>query len=364
MVSLVVCEGLTIRGHKIFELTTEGSMLNEFVSNGIEILKGRVDRRSPWGLLEGAGDIVKHIRGNNIDLVYAQSLGPAVMGLIAKSKMKDKAVPVVWHNHDMHDISLFLSYPLFNKFDTVVAVSEDEKKRFIKFGLNPKKIVVIHSCPAISIPSGETRKDNMLMQELNLSDEHKLIGTVGRIGGDKRQVDLLLAMKILQINFEEFQNLRLIIVGGGSTLRNLQNESRRLGIDGNVIFTGPRRDVERFYSIFDIFALPSLRETFGVVLLEAMSFAKPVVATRAGGVLDIVVDNETGFLVAPRDTEALAGKLMLLLRNQWLREQMGKAGRERCQKNFNNERFIDRVEEMCFHLCETADASNLRKKSC
>ena len=364
LVSLFVCKGLKLRGHKVFELTTEGPMLNEFVTNGIEILKGRVDRRSPLGLLKGAADISRHVREKSIDLVYAQSLGPAVMSLIAKNKMKDNAVPVVWHNHSMHDTSYFLSYPLFNKFDMVVCVSEHVRKRFLKFGLNPKKTTLIHNCPAISIPSEKVCKDKKLMQELNLSVEHKIIGMVSRIDDNKGHDDLLDAVKILQTEFEEFQNMRLIIVGGGPLLSNLQNKSRRLGLDCNVIFTGPRRDVERFYSIFDVFVLPSLYETFGVVLLEAMSFAKPVVATRTGGIPEIVVENETGFLVAPRDSEALAGKLMILLKNQFLGEQMGKAGRERVEKQFSCERFIDRVERMCCLLSHKVDASILRKRSC
>jgi glycosyltransferase involved in cell wall biosynthesis len=119
-----------------------------------------------------------------------------------------------------------------------------------------------------------------------------------------------------------------------------------LGIEGDVIFTGFRRDVERFYSIMDIFVLPSTWEPFGNVLLEAMSFAKPVVATNVGGIPEVVVDEETGFVVPPEDPEALANKIMFLIKNKELCREMGLKGRKKVKEYFTPERLRDEVESV------------------
>ena len=93
------------------------------------------------------------------------------------------------------------------------------------------------------------------------------------------------------------------------------------------------------YQDTDVFVFPSLYDSFGIVLLEAMAFSLPVIATIQGGIPDVVEDGETGYLVPKRDVQALADKMELLANDEVLRNKMGANGRHRFESNYTSDRF-------------------------
>ncbi len=121
-------------------------------------------------------------------------------------------------------------------------------------------------------------------------------------------------------------------------------------MEKEVTFLGFRRDVERFYSIIDVLACPSLGEALGNVCLEAMAFGKPVVASHVGGIPEVVQDGATGILVPPKDSRGLAQAILRLLSERELANRMGMAGRERVKSAFSQERLIHEVEEIYYLL--------------
>src|SRR6266568_2964599 len=141
------------------------------------------------------------------------------------------------------------------------------------------------------------------------------------------------------------QKVHLKIVGedwGGVT--GLRALARALGIEDQITFTGPlpRADVIRAYGSADIFVLPSLFEPFGIVLLEAMAAGLPIVASRVGGIPEVVQDGATGLLVRPGDSRVLAEAIGRLISDPSLRSQMGEAGRLRAAA-FSWERLVPRI---------------------
>jgi len=112
-----------------------------------------------------------------------------------------------------------------------------------------------------------------------------------------------------------------------------------------VIFTGWRNDVPALLDAADIYVHPSLWEGFGLVLLEAMTAGKPVIASHASAIPEIVTDNETGWLVPPRNSEALADAIARLLKNPAMRLAMGEAGRRRALQDFSVERMVNATEK-------------------
>jgi glycosyltransferase involved in cell wall biosynthesis len=115
-----------------------------------------------------------------------------------------------------------------------------------------------------------------------------------------------------------------------------------------VIFTGWVSDnlLPSYYQACDVFALPSLKEGFGIVFLEAMYYAKPCIGARAGGIPEVIEDGKTGFLAEPGDANALADSLSNLLRNATLRREMGRVGQERFEREFSFRKFHERLDNV------------------
>ena len=107
-----------------------------------------------------------------------------------------------------------------------------------------------------------------------------------------------------------------------------------------------RTDVPEIISASELFALPSINEGFGVVLLEAMAMKCPIVATHVGGIPEVVLDGETGILVPPKDPEQLARGIIKLLKDQSLANQMGERGYQRLRTCFNIEETVTKMEHL------------------
>jgi glycosyltransferase involved in cell wall biosynthesis len=137
-----------------------------------------------------------------------------------------------------------------------------------------------------------------------------------------------------------------VIAGDGSQRHALQEEATRASLNGQMRFLGYRLDVMNFIGAADMFVLPSPAEPFGLVILEAMSLGKPVVACRAGGPREIVVDGETGFLVTPGRPAELAAAINRLVEDKPLSQSMGERGRDRYRREFT----ADRMAEQTMHI--------------
>jgi glycosyltransferase involved in cell wall biosynthesis len=143
-------------------------------------------------------------------------------------------------------------------------------------------------------------------------------------------------------------DLHLAIVGTGNDLPRLRALADESGIVDRVHFIEvlSTEDLGACYAHCDVFALPSTGEGFGLVFLEAMAFAKPVVGAAAGGITDIIQDGQNGFLVPPHDPEQLARKLEVLLRDKSLRTRFGRCGSEIVHRDYSFDVFRARLEEL------------------
>jgi sugar transferase (PEP-CTERM/EpsH1 system associated) len=217
--------------------------------------------------------------------------------------------------------------------DCYVAVSAD-LQRWLKemVGIPDAKNLLIHNGvdtakfqPALqpgSVPSGWP-----------FSPEHIVIGTVGRIQDVKNHRSLVDAFVQLQALLpQEKHRLRLAIVGDGPLLPALREQVKAAGIANDVWLPGARTDIAQLMQAYSVFALPSIAEGTPVTILEAMASGLPVVATRVGGIPEVVADGVTGKLVAPADTATLATALAEYCRQPELAAHHGAAGRERVER--------------------------------
>lgn len=204
--------------------------------------------------------------------------------------------------------------------------------------------------PGVDVNRFNNERNPSLEQNLNIDERKIVILCVGRLPPEKNVERLLRELAMLSR-----KNVKLVIVGDGPERKRLENARDKYGLGEMVSFMGMRRDVERFYSIGDIFVSPSKYEPFGQVILEAMAAGLPCIAFKR--VLpeyevaseEIIEDGVTGFCVDPFSKDELRDKLLYLIDHPDFRKKMGKMGRKACQTRFTWEGHVTRVLELVNH---------------
>ena len=263
-------------------------------------------RRRPWlALLVPAllASFVRAARRVDADLLHAHWL-PA--GWVAERSGKPYVVQVWGTDVELARRAPWLARRVLRRARLVIAASNDLAERARALGAREVRV----------IPSGVE-----LPERVGIEADPAEVLYAGRLSAEKGVLELLDAAK----------GLNLVVAGDGP-LRD------RIPFARGFV---PHDELEQLYARAAVVACPSRREGFGVACLEAMAHGRPVVATRVGGLLDLVVDGETGIVVPPRDPAALRSALERLLADPDLRRKLGSAGRDRARTHFSWERVTD-----------------------
>ena len=285
---------------------------------------------APHGLGIVAPSMVPALLASGADVIHAHSYGqfPTFAGSLASAL--DHSILIVTPHSDAGRPSWTKS--LFDRIvprltlkaaTRVIAVSEHEADCLIKMGVSRDRVRVI--------PNGVDVSEFADLRTRTNRDE--LVGLfVGRLDPDQKGLDVLIRA-ISKLPQNHALHLRLVGEdwGGAELLRHL---AQRLGVANRVTMVGklPRPEVVQEFAEADFLVLPSRFEPFGIVLLEAMAAGLPVIASRVGGIPEIVAEGETGLLVEPDNPEALAEALRLLCQDESLRFSMGRTARERVKR--------------------------------
>lgn len=170
----------------------------------------------------------------------------------------------------------------------------------------------------------------------------KVILTIAALHPRKGLKFLLKAMREI---IEQKNSTKLVIIGEGPEKKDLMKLAEKLKIAKNVKFLGHQENIPKILKSSDLFVLPSVKEAFGLVLLEAMAAQVPIVATNVGGIPEIVEDKKDGLLVEPRDAEALAKAILTLLNNKALREKMAFLGHHKV-KQFDIRNMVEKTKKV------------------
>lgn len=235
----------------------------------------------------------------------------------------------VWHE-------LAIDRWLARRTDRIVVNSSGVSQFYSEQGIPSDKFVLIPNGiePTTSAPYDRAE----LLASLGLPPQSRLIGAVGRLWPQKRMKDLIWAADLLKVIRDD---VYLLIVGDGPERERLLRYRQHVHIEDRVHFLGHRDDVPRLMPCFDLLWLASGYEGLPNAVLEAMAAGIPVVATDIPGNRDLVVPDETGFLVPVGDRAALAQHAQLLLEDAPLREQLGSAGRQRVLQQFRVTDMVD-----------------------
>jgi glycosyltransferase involved in cell wall biosynthesis len=239
--------------------------------------------------------------------------------------------------------------------DRLIAVSPEVRDELVALGVAPaRKFSVVRLGielePRVSF-SGDASE---VRRRHGIAQGKFVVGWFGRMTAVKRTDDLLTTLAGLR---ERGVDALLLLVGDGDDRERLEQRAHDLGLARSCLFLGYQEDVAPWYAVCDAVVLTSVSEGTPVTIIEALAAGRAVVATKVGGVPDVVDEGETGFLVRPGDTHALAERLEILAGDPERRAAMGEAGRERVLRRYAVARLVDDVDALYRELLTTSATS-------
>ncbi len=290
-------------------------------------------KRPQRALLSTVGDLRSLMLDQNVRIVHANGSRAMVYGGLA-GLLAGK--PVIWHVR-IADKDGWLDRGLAHMAARIIVNSEAVRRRFP--WVPDAKVRRIHNGIDLTrfVPQ---EPSTSLRAALGLAIQDRVIVSVGRFVPFKGYDILIEAAALLHRTEPQ---LHWVLVGNGEQRERLVERCAAHGLSSQVHFVGWKDDVRQWLALGDLFVLPSLAEHFGRVIVEAMAMGKPVVATDAGGVPEIVAHGETGLLVPPGDAERLAGAALHLLHHQAELTRCGAAGRQRAERHFSLTGHVDAV---------------------
>lgn len=297
--------------------------------------------------------IVEIIKRKKIDIVHSNS--PRA-GFIGGLSARLALVPSVIHVRDIHQSpfsNYFKASILDALSDKIIAVSNatkisiGEKRRSLI-----KKVDVVYN--GIDIEKIDSMMFRDFRKEIGVDNDVKLIASIGILHPVKGHDTLIKSIPLVK---EKFPLLKALIVGDCFLEKEreyrdeLKNLAESVGVLGDVIFTGFREDIFNVLKAIDIFVLPSkYPDPFPRALLEASAMKKPIIATRVGGIPEIIKDGFSGILIEPEDHLTLANAIILLLEKDELAHSLAFRSRKILEENFTIEKHLEKILYLYFEI--------------
>jgi N-acetyl-alpha-D-glucosaminyl L-malate synthase BshA len=325
---------LAARGHTVHfiasALPTRLTELNERVRfHEVEMMSYPLFEHQPYTLAL-ATKMATVAQEENLDLLHVHYAIPhSISAILARESLKpQRRLPVITtlHGTDITLVGADRSYLPITRYgivqsDGVTAIShylKEATKEIFQYD----EITVIPNF--VCQTDYQRLPDSSLRQSLAPENEPLLVH-VSNFRPVKRPID---CVEILARVLQKGIKTRLVMVGDGSERTNVEHRARCLGIFEQCSFVGKQPRIADYLSVSDVLLLPSDQESFGLAALEAMACEVPVIASRVGGIPEVVTDGETGFLSDVGDVEKMAADAANLLANEKLRTEMGKRARE------------------------------------
>lgn len=328
-------KGLNDRSLPAELITQPASVLGERArANGVVVHEVRMRGEAD---VFAARRISSIVRSGGFDVVHMHASHAHMLGCMACA-MNPEPVCIVSRRVDFpvkkHALSLSRMKYRF-RVDHYIAISKAVKEVLIEGGVDPNRISIVHS-------GVEVRRDDRpapdIRAEFHLPPAARIIGTVGALVGHKGHRYLIEAAPAIM---QKVPDATFVLVGDGELRTDLERLASRYGVENAIIFSGYRPDAHALLDQFDIFAAPSHMEGLNTSILDAMMLRRPVVATTAGGIPEIIEHEKTGLLVPPRDPGALAEAIVDLLSDPEKAETLALAGHRKAIEEFTAERMVE-----------------------
>lgn len=331
-----------------------GPFLEEATSLGIPVSEYKINSLFNWASLKARLRLAQYLRANSVEVLHSYGF---YSNMFAIPAARMAGVPVIVAAIRDCGETLTSAQKQAQKMccrmaDCILVNADGVRKWLHDCDYPAEKIQVIRNG---IIPAGSQirRPTGKLRQEFSIGPNTPLVAVLSRLNAMKGLEYFLEAVTVVS---RRFPNARFMIIGGPDQKNDLnykadiESYANSLGLSRQVIFTGFRTDVQEILPEIDISVLPSLSEGLSNSLLESMAAGVPVIATNVGGTPEAVEDGVTGMLVPPRDSDALAQAMSLLLENPERARALGDAGRRRVEAYFSIEGMVRQTESLYLSL--------------
>lgn len=316
-----------------------GDLSHRLLDDGFTVLS--VGRREGIDLRAGRR-LASAFRRERVGVVHAHQYAPFLYS--ALGRLTSRPLPIVMTEHGRHHPDLpsrkrsLVNRLLLRPRDRLAAVGEAVRRALIdNEGFPAGRVEVVYNGVNLAAFAGAGRDRAAVRRELGLGELDFVVVQVARL---QRLKDHLTAVRAFERVVRERPDARLVLVGGGAEAGEIARAVRDRGLEPFVRTPGVRGDVPRLLGAADLGLLTSISEGIPLSLIEAMAAGLAVVATRVGGVPEVVLDGETGLLSPAGDDDGLAGQVLRLAGDPALRARMGRAGLDRAHAAFSEDRMV------------------------
>ena len=329
------------------------------------MIPSMVTEIDPWRNLRSSAELYAHIRQGKYDIVHTHNAVAGAAGRLAAILAR---VPVIIHHvhgwglRDDMSKMIRLFYVGAERFcatfsSRLIAVSKPN----IEKGLANKickedKFALIYN--GINLEHFQQQVDKRAKcLEIGLDPECKLVGMVGRLDKQKNPLDFIRAAAIVVENYPKVQ---FVIAGDGVLRPECESLIKELNLSGKFFLLGYRNDINQIYPILTLTALSSLWEGLPVVFQESMIAGKPIVANDVDGARDVIVDGKTGYLVTPHQPQEMADRILALLNDEELCDQMGITAEQHAQR-YSSDGMVKQIVSLYIELLKDYHGGDLSR---
>ena len=332
---LQLVTGLESLGHPTWLVAHAGGELKRRAKEGMRFVefspRSEFDPHAAWQL----GRVLRDVKPHIIHAHDPMAVSLAAMALQMRANGSPPPRVVAARRVDFHLKRHAFSKWKYRHVDRFIAASRVIAGILEADGIAADRVAIVHDGVNVGYIDKQEAVD--AHAAFWLPHGSPLVGNVAALAAHKGQKHLVGAAKRV---VSKEPDVRFLIVGEGELEDALDKQIKQLALERNVFLTGFRSDALGLMKSFDLFAMSSVTEGLGSAALEAMACSRAVVATRAGGLPEAVVDGETGLLVPPHDDDALGEAILTLLHDPARRAEMGAAGRQRVIDYFSVERMV------------------------
>jgi glycosyltransferase involved in cell wall biosynthesis len=353
---LLTVNGLRALGHRAALVAHPGGELRRRAAEGLELIpiapRTEMDLSAAWKLSR----LLKQL---GPDVIHAHDPHGVAMASLAlslgASAVKGGRLPVLVASRrvDFHLKGNSFSRWKYRQVDCFIAASEAIRRMLVADGVAADRTVTVHE--GIDVEHVLAAPPVNVHEAFFLPHGAPVVGNVAALVPHKGQRYLIdAAHQVVQ----QVPDARFVILGEGELREQLEKQVREHHLEKHVLLPGFRTDVLGCIKGFDLFAMSSVTEGLGTSLLDAMACARPIVATTAGGIPEIVEDGVNGLLVPPRDHTSLANALVRALKDNELRRRMGEAGLARVNARFTVDRMVEQTADVYRRLSSQRSTLN------
>jgi len=333
----------------------EGSLVERARQRQLDLriipeLRREIHPRRDW---HSYRQILRFLRDLKPDIVHTHSSKAGILGRAAAHRLKIPVVHTI-HGSPFHPFQSRLAYHLYrgaeiwaaSRCDKLISVCDAMTNQYVAAGVAPReKFVTVYSGMEVEPFLNPARPRDSIRSELGFRPEHVVVGKVARLFELKGHEYVIAAARTVAAQNPQ---VRFLFVGDGLLRAQLEEQISRIGLSEKFVFTGlvPSDRIPELIGAMDIVVHASLREGLARVLPQGLIAGKPVISYDIDGAREVVIPNETGYLLPPQSVTELAESIVELAGNSALREHLGQTGRQKFTGQFRHETMTQRLREI------------------